>query len=133
MYIPTYVRIVWTGTIIAFGTHDPLPISMCIAAHGHNYTANLNSRRHSAESQTLDATGTQRLLRPQARLQCFIKDKDRSHVLGSSVVINQTQIRRLLLGERSESLPSLQRCNFVCLSVCLCPSVCIASIRENSA
>ncbi len=29
--------------------------------------------------ETLDATGT------QAPLQCFIKDKDRSHVLGSSV------------------------------------------------
>ncbi len=37
------------------------------------------------ETDTLYVTGTQRLLRPQARLQCFIKDKDRSHVLGSKV------------------------------------------------
>ncbi len=39
---------------------------------------------YTQQTRTREDT-VQRLLRPQARLQCFIKDKDRSHVLGSSV------------------------------------------------
>ncbi len=38
-------------------------------------------------------------------------------------------------GERSESLPSLQRCNFVCLSVCLsvCMYVCMYVCMDGPA
>ncbi len=47
----------------AFGTHDPLPISTCIAVHGHNYSYSYTQQTRTREdtdvsAETLEATGT---------------------------------------------------------------------------